>query len=160
MKRCFTAFLSFLSFIFAVALALPAWADQGKPHAEGQPGAQEQAQQEQMQSQVPPPDLLVIEIVPLTDIGKGAGPNDQQGAMTLTKGKLAGEVVNIDKQAGTIDIKTEKGAVNSFNVEGQAKQQMEGFKKGDKVNMVLVLRAIEITPQGQGGMTQDQQQQR
>lgn len=34
MKRCFTAFLSFLSFIFAVALALPAWADQGKPHAE------------------------------------------------------------------------------------------------------------------------------
>lgn len=85
------------------------WADQGKPHAEGQPHAQGQAQQEQMQSQVPPADLLVIEIVPLTDIGKGAGPNDQQGAMTLTKGKLAGEVVNIDKQAGTIDIKTEKG---------------------------------------------------
>ncbi|MCG3115444.1 MAG: hypothetical protein LLH30_07155 [Candidatus Manganitrophus sp. SA1] len=155
MKRYFITLLSFVSFIFAVALALPAWADQGKPHAEGQPHAQGQAQQEQMQSQLPPPDLLVIEIIPL-DIGKGAGPSDPQGAMTLTKGKLTGEVVNIDKQAGTIDIKTEKGAVNSFNVEGQAKQQMEGFKKGDKVNMVLVLRAIEITPQGQRGMTQGQ----
>lgn len=157
MKRYFTTLLSFVSFIFAVAPALPAWADQGKPHAEGQPHAQGQAEQEQMQSQAPPPDLLVIEIVPLTDIGKGAGSSDPQGAMTLTKGKLTGEVVNINKQAGTIDIKTEKGAVNSFNVEGQAKQQMEGFKKGDKVNMVLVLRAIEITPQGQGGMTQGQE---
>lgn len=79
--------------------------------------------------------------------GRGAAPG---GGVTLTQGKLSGEVVSINQQTGTIEIKTEEGVTNRFTVKEGAKSQLNQIKKGDRVDLVMVLRA---TPQqgAQGG---------
>lgn len=79
--------------------------------------------------------------------GRGAAPG---GGVTLTQGKLSGEVVSINQQTGTIEIKTEEGVTNRFKVEEGAKSQLNQIKKGDQVDLVMTLRA---TPQqgAQGG---------
>ena len=71
--------------------------------------------------------------------GRGAAPSNM--GVTLTKGKLSGEVVNIDKQTGRIEIKTKEGVINSFNVDENTKSQLGNLKKGDQVDLVMVLRA-------------------
>jgi len=149
MKRSFDIFSGLCSLMILGALALPASA---ADTSSKKPQNQSQSQQGQMQGQSGP-DLLVIEVIP--DTGMGAAPN-AGGAVILTKGKLTGEVVNVDKQKGTIDIKNEKGIVNSFNLEGPAKNQLDHFKKGDKVDLVLNLQAVDVSPQGQGGTSGNQ----
>lgn len=80
--------------------------------------------------------------------GRGAAPGG--GGVTLTQGKLSGEVVSINQQTGTIEIKTEEGVTNRFTVGEGAKSQLNQIKKGDQVDLVMTLRA---TPQQgtQGG---------
>lgn len=93
-----------------------------------------------LNQQQPPSDLEFEE-------GRGAAPG---GGVTLTQGKLSGEVVSINQQTGTIEIKTEEGVTNRFMVEEGAKGQLNQIKKGDQVDLVMTLRA---TPQQgtQGG---------
>src|SRR3569832_502490 len=149
MKRSFDIFSGLCSLMILGALALPASA---ADTSSKKPQNQSQSQQGQMQGQSGP-DLMVIEVI--TDTGMGEAPN-AGGAVILTKGKLTGEVVNVDKQKGTFDIKNEKGIVNSFNLEGPAKNQLDHFKKGDKVDLVLNLQAVDVSPQGQGGTSGNQ----
>lgn len=99
-----------------------------------------QQSERDLNQQQPPSDLEFEE-------GKGAAPG---GGVTLTQGKLSGEVVSINQQTGTIEIKTEEGVTNRFMVEEGAKGQLNQIKKGDQVDLVMTLRA---TPQQgtQGG---------
>lgn len=96
--------------------------------------------QQQPSQQQPSSDLEFEE-------GRGAAPG---GGVTLTQGKLSGEVVSINQQSGTIEIKTEEGVTHRFTVEERAKSQLHQIKKGDQVDLVMTLRA---TPQQgtQGG---------
>ena len=80
--------------------------------------------------------------------GRGSAPGGG-GGVTLTQGKLSGEVVSINQETGTIEIKTEEGVTNRFKVEEGAKSQLNQIKKGDQIDLVMTLRA---TPQqGTGG---------
>ncbi|WDT69276.1 MAG: hypothetical protein MPW14_18630 [Candidatus Manganitrophus sp.] len=100
----------------------------------------QQQSERDLNQQQPPSDLEFEE-------GRGAAPG---GGVTLTQGKLSGEVVSINQQTGTIEIKTEEGVTNRFMVEEGAKGQLNQIKKGDQVDLVMTLRA---TPQQgtQGG---------
>ncbi|NKE71697.1 hypothetical protein [Candidatus Manganitrophus noduliformans] len=84
--------------------------------------------------------------------GRGAAPGGGSGVI-LSEGRLSGEVVNINPQTGMIEIQTEEGVTNRFTVEEEAKEQLNQIKKGDQVDLVMVLRA---TPQQgtQGGSPQ------
>ncbi|WDT74501.1 MAG: hypothetical protein MPW16_14710 [Candidatus Manganitrophus sp.] len=99
-----------------------------------------QQSERDLNQQQPPSD-------PEFEEGRGAAPG---GGVTLTQGKLSGEVVSINQQTGTIEIKTEEGVTNRFMVEEGAKGQLNQIKKGDQVDLVMTLRA---TPQQgtQGG---------
>lgn len=86
--------------------------------------------------------------------GRGAAPGGGSGSgVILSEGRLSGEVVNINPQTGMIEIQTEEGVTNRFTVEEEAKEQLNQIKKGDQVDLVMVLRA---TPQQgtQGGSPQ------
>lgn len=79
--------------------------------------------------------------------GMGGSPEMREG-VTLSEGRISGEVVSIDQEEGVIEIQTEQGVVNRFTVEGEAKEQLGQIEQGDQVDLVMVLRA---TPQ-EGGM--------
>lgn len=73
-----------------------------------------------------------------SEIGKGAG--------SVRTGRVTGEVVGIDKKTGLIEVRTEEGTINRLSVEGDARKQLRRVKKGDRVDLVMALRAVEILP--------------
>lgn len=71
--------------------------------------------------------------------------------MIPTRGTVSGEVLDIDPTTGLIAIRTPEGMVNIFTVEEQARGQLGQIQEGDRVELVVVLNAVEVTPQAQGG---------
>ncbi|MBI3805235.1 MAG: hypothetical protein HY282_15905 [Nitrospirae bacterium] len=86
---------------------------------------------------------------------EGVGGDEGKGGGSVTLGSLSGEVVGVDPQTGRIEIRTPEGKINRFNVEGDAKGQLSTLQKGDQVDLVMDLRAIEILPRtGEGASVQ------
>lgn len=65
-----------------------------------------------------------------------------------TRGTISGEVVNVDERAGVIEIISDQGQAQTFKVAGDARKQLKKVKKGDHVNLNLVLRAVDIQTTG------------
>ena len=76
----------------------------------------------------------------------------------MMRGAVSGEVVNIDRRGGVIEILSDQGQPRTFKVAGDAKKQLSKIQKGDHVNLSLVLRAIDIRSTGKGGAQQGRSQ--
>lgn len=85
---------------------------------------------------------------------EGMGGGTQGTPMTPTKGRVSGEVMNVDPPSGLIEIRTDEGLVNIFTVEGDAKEQLNLVERGDQVDLIVTLNAVELTPQEQDRSTQ------
>lgn len=79
-----------------------------------------------------------------------AGPEGANGEKAQG-GLVSGEVVDLDQNEGRIAILGDKGQTYSFKVADEAKKQLSRVKKGDRVNLNLVFRAIDIRPVDKGG---------
>ena len=74
------------------------------------------------------------------------GMTESKGTMQVT---LSGEVVNVDHQAGIIEII--HGHPQRFEVAESAKRQLSKIKKGDHVQLNVVVRAVDDPAPGKEG---------
>ena len=140
MRKSFFVLISFFIGIFVFLGSMTSFAQMAQPdQQEGQPGRD-------LNQQQPGPG-------PQSDEGMGTAPEESK--MIPTRGKVSGEVIDVDPPTGLIEIRTDQGLTNIFTVEGDAKKQLDQVKKGDQVDLVVVLNAVEVTPQGlPGGPTE------
>lgn len=68
-----------------------------------------------------------------------ATPLDQQG------GKLTGEVVGLNSDEGTLEIKTVNGGISRIKVDDKIKGQLKNIKKGDHIEAKINIEATELT---------------
>lgn len=145
MKKRFYVFIGFFIGMLVLMGPIPSIAQMAQPdERQGQPGRD----LNQQQPQRPPSELEPEE-------ERGLSPEGSE--MIPTKGKVSGEVLNVDPPTGLIEIRTDEGLVNIFTVEGEAKRDLAQIKKGDHVDLMVVLNAVEVTPQSTpGGPTEEQ----
>lgn len=90
-------------------------------------------------------------VPPGTPPGASTAPGGGMADSKMMRGTVSGEVVNVDARAGVIEIRTDQGQPQTFKVDESAKGELRNIRKGDHVNLNLVLRAVDIRPTGKGG---------
>lgn len=133
MKKSFYVLIGFFIGMFVLAGPMTSFAQMEQGHRD----LNRQQPDPGMESQQPPSGLESEE-------DRGGLP---ESPMIPTKGKVSGEVIDVDPPTGMIEIRTDEGLVNTFTVEGDAKDQLDQVKKGDQVDLVVVLNAVELIPQ-------------
>lgn len=133
-KKYFRAFASLFAVALILVMALAALAEVE------QPGMEKRGAQSDMGGTPPP--------------GTRMTPGGGMAGSEMTRGTISGEVVNIDPRAGVIEIVSDQGQTQTFKVAEGAKKQLSKIKKGDHVNLNLVLRAVDIRTTGKGGGAQ------
>lgn len=145
MKKIFVLF-GFLIGISVLAGPMMSIAQMEQPdQQQGQPGRDLNQQQ---------PDPGMGSQQPDQGMEPDEGMGGTQGSpMIPTRGTVSGEVMNVDPPTGLIEIRTDEGLVNIFTVEGEAKEQLNQVQRGDQVDLVVVLNAVELIPQETPGGT-------
>lgn len=135
MKKIFLALLGLMMIgLFAPAGPIPTVAQMAEPdEQQGQPGRD-------LNQQQPDPGMESEE-----------GPAPGGTPMTPTRGTVSGEVLDIDPATGLIAVRTPEGMVNIFTVEEGARGRLDQIEEGDQIDLVVVLNAVEVTPQEEGG---------
>lgn len=140
-KRYFRAFASLLSVVFILVMALTALA------GVEQPGMEKRGAQSDRGGTAP--GGMTVEPGGTLPPGASMTPGGE-----MSRGTIAGEVVSVDERAGVIEIISDQGQTRTFKVAGDAREQLKKIKKGDHVNLNLVLRAVDIRTTGKGGGAQ------
>lgn len=138
-KKYFPAFGRLFAVTFLLVMTLTVLAQVQQPGQQDKRGGQ--GDMGATQPGEPPPP------------GPGMTPGGMAGRERM-RGTISGEVVHIDLQAGVIEIISDQGETQTFKVAEDAKTQLGKIKKGDHVDLNLVLRAIDIRPTGKGGGAQ------
>lgn len=141
-KKYFPAFAGLLAGVLIVVMALTALAETPQPGEEKRGAQSEMGGSEPGGTAVQPGGTLPP--------AAGMTPGGE-----MTRGTISGEVVNVDARAGVIEILSDQGQPQTFKVAEDAKKQLKKIKKGDHVNLNLVLRAVDIRPTGRGGAQQE-----
>jgi hypothetical protein len=138
MKKSFYVLIGFFITMFVLMGAMTSFAQM----EQGDPGRDLNQQQPDpgMGSQQPPSEM---------ESEEGMGGTEPI-PLIPTKGKISGEVLNVDPPTGLIEIRTEEGLVNTFTVEGDARELLSQVEKGDRVNLEVILNVVELTPQEEG----------
>jgi translation initiation factor IF-1 len=141
MKKLFYVFIGFFITMFVLMGPMMSFAQREQGH----PGRDLNQQQPDpgMGSQQPPSEMESEE-------GRGG---TEPIPLIPTKGKVSGEVLNVDPSTGLIEIRTEEGLVNTFTVEGEAKEQLSQIEEGDRVDLEVTLNVVELIPQEEGRST-------
>lgn len=134
MKKSFFVLFGFLIGMLILTGPMASFAQTRPPDQQGSPGRDLNQQQPGS--------------APQADDPMDQGGGTQGSPMLPTKGKVSGEVLNVDPPTGLIEIRTDEGLINIFTVEGDAKQQLDQVKKGDQVDLIVTLNAVEVNPQG------------
>lgn len=142
MKKIFLALLGLMMIgLFAPAGPIPTVAQMAQPdEQQGQPGRDLNQQQ---------PDPGMESEKPGMESEEGPAPGGTP--MTPTRGTVSGEVLDIDPATGLIAVRTPEGMVNIFTVEEGARGRLDQIEEGDQIDLVVVLNAVEVTPQEEGG---------
>jgi len=142
MKKTFFVFIGFLIGALFLMTPMTSMAEMEQGH----PGRDLNQQQ---------PDPPLESQQPPTGMESEEGMGGAEGMpMIPTKGRVSGEVLNVDPPTGLIEIRTAEGLVNIFTVEEDAKGQLSQLERGDQVDLEVVLNVVGLTPQEQDRSTQ------
>jgi len=138
-KKYFSAFASLLAFVMVLVMALTAL-------AQFQPEPGDEKRGAQSETREPEQGGLTVEPGGTLPPGTTMTPGGE-----ISRGTISGEVVSIDERAGVIEIISDQGQPQTFKVAGDARRQLKKIKKGDHVDLNLVLRAVDIRSTDKGG---------